>query len=418
MLIKKFQAKTESEAIMLAKEELGSEAIVMNIKTITPKGIYKLFKKPVVEVTAAIDDNKVEYDGVQLLSKINEINSKSENNNSIETKNINNTYSKEEVSKNYNLKDVIIEEENKDEIKGSSAIEEKLNNLQDLLEKQIKEKNSDEATPKEEENEMKNSYINLIYNQLINNEVDEKYVNQIIKEVEPTFTKDVTVDTVLTTIYQKIILKLGQSKIIDFSLGRKPKYVFFIGPTGVGKTTTIAKIASTLKISENKKIAFLTADTYRIAAIEQLRIYANILGIPVKVIYTQEDILKSQEEFSDYDAIFVDTAGRSHKNEQQREDIKSLISAIPDTDREVYLVLSATTKYSDLIKIVEVYSEITEYRLIFTKLDETMSIGNVYNIKMLTNKPLSYATWGQNVPDDFGKIDAQKIAKQLLGGSN
>ena len=125
---------------------------------------------------------------------------------------------------------------------------------------------------------------------------------------------------------------------------------------------------------------------------------------------------EAKETFADYDLVLVDTAGRSHKNKEQQDDLERFLSATSEEDREVYLVLSATTKYNDLKKITKTYKEITDYRLIFTKIDETNCVGNILNIKMLTNASLSYATWGQNVPDDIGLINPQKIAKKLLGG--
>ncbi len=127
-------------------------------------------------------------------------------------------------------------------------------------------------------------------------------------------------------------------------------------------------------------------------------------------------MLQAREDYADFDIVFVDTAGRSHRSKDQRDDIEQLINTIPEEDREVYLVLSATTKYQDLIRITEAYSEIINYNLIFTKLDETGTIGNLFNIRMLTEAPLSYATFGQNVPDDITRVDAQSIAKQLLRG--
>ena len=303
-----------------------------------------------------------------------------------------------------------------EEPKEPSAIEQKLNNLQNLLEKQMIEKET--QTKQEEKAALANknlACIQLIYNQLVSNEVDEKFANQIITEIEGTLKKDSSMDIILASVYQKIILKLGQPKTIEI-VGKRPKFIFVIGPTGVGKTTTIAKIASKFKVEEKAKVAFLTADTYRIAAVEQLRTYANILGIPLKVIYSAEEVKQAKEEFADYDIVFVDTAGRSHRNKEQRDDIELLINSIPEDERETYLVLSATTKYRDLIKITEAYSEIVNYSLIFTKLDETSCIGNLFNIRMLTEAPLSYATFGQNVPDDITRIDAQSIAKQLLRG--
>ncbi len=387
---------------MLAKEELGKDAIVMNIKTISPKGIYKLFRKPLVEITAAVDDN------------ITYKNDKMKNSQPITP-----IQPKKPI-----LPDIIYEDRETssgmknlyEDSKEPSAIEVKLNNLQSLLEKQMNEK---EAVQQQEEKSAatnKNlACIQLIYNQLISNEVDEKYANQIITEIEGTLKKDSSMDVILASVYQKIILKLGQPKTIE-QPGKGTKFVFVIGPTGVGKTTTIAKIASKFKVDEKAKVAFLTADTYRIAAVEQLRTYANILGIPLKVIYTEEEMRQAREEFSGFDVVFVDTAGRSHRNKEQRDDIELLINCIPESERETYLVLSATTKYRDLVKITEAYAEIVNYNLIFTKLDETSCIGNLFNIRMLTQAPLSYATFGQNVPDDISRIDAQSIAKQLLRG--
>jgi len=142
------------------------------------------------------------------------------------------------------------------------------------------------------------------------------------------------------------------------------------------------------------------------------------MNIPLYVIYSETELEEQKEELAKYDVVLVDTAGRSHRNKEQRDDIERLIRSVPENAREIYLVLSATTKYRDLVKITEVYSEVAKYRLIFTKLDETSTIGNIFNIKMLTGAPLSYATNGQNVPDDISRMDPQHIARQLLGGGN
>lgn len=435
MIIKKFQAETETEAILLAKEELGKDAIVMNIKVVKPRGLYKLFKKPMVEVTAAMDDEITYTNGEKMLSELQKIKQERAAVEQAEPapvqpapaqQNLPPLRSNPHMNNNSNIinnPNIIIEDEVKEEKKnngGETAIEQRLNELQTLLEKQIqtKEEKPEEEKKGEEKKESKSSiYIRLIMEQMMNNEVDEKYAIQIINEIKSGLSDDSTVDNVLSSVYQKIILKIGQIKTIRLGEG-SPKYVFFIGPTGVGKTTTIAKIASDLKLKKKAKIALVTSDTYRIAAVEQLRTYANILSIPLKVVYTPEEMKEVKEEFADYDIVLIDTAGRSHQSIEQREDISKLLEAIPEEEREVYLVLSATTKYRDLIKITETYSEFVSYNLIFTKLDETDCLGNILNIHMLTDAPLSYTTYGQNVPDDIGKIDAQSIAKKLLGGNN
>ncbi|MBQ1392751.1 MAG: AAA family ATPase, partial [Lachnospiraceae bacterium] len=251
--------------------------------------------------------------------------------------------------------------------------------------------------------------------QLVNNEVEDKYADSILDEIKNTIRKDTEIDQILATIYQKIVLKLGKTNLIENN-SEETNYIFFVGPTGVGKTTTIAKIASDLKLRKKAKIALITSDTYRIAAVEQLRTYANILGVPLKVVYSEEEMKNAKDEFAEYDIVLIDTAGRSHKNIEQTEDMERLLNAIPEERRKIYLVLSATTKYKDLVKITETYSKITKYNLIFTKLDETCCIGNILNIKMLTGAALSYSTSGQMVPDDIEAINPQKIAKQLLGG--
>ena len=389
MLIKKFQGATEQEALQLAKQELGKDVIITHIKSVKPKGIYRLFKKPMVEITAAVDEERIyEKKNYQQIA--------------------------EELKKNpYEFRTVKEEEK-------PSAIEQKLDSLQTMLEKQLREQQStsvekEKEIPTIEEQSAAMACVQMIYNQLIANEVEEVYANKIIAEIEQSLKPDATVDNILSTIYQKLVLKLGETKELSFETG-KTKYVFFIGPTGVGKTTTIAKLASSLKLSKKAKVALFTADTYRIAAVDQLRSYATILGIPLRVIYSETEIKDALEEYKDYDIVLIDTAGRSHKNREQRDDIEKLLLAVPEECREIYLVLSATTKYKDLVKITETYSSIAKYNLIFTKLDETAGIGNIFNIKMLTGAPLSYTTFGQSVPDDISKINPQAVAKQLLGG--
>lgn len=390
MLIKKFQAASEQEALQLAKQEMGKDVIITHIKSIKPKGIFRLFRKPLVEVTASVDEDTV--------------------------------YEKRLGSGNAGAAFFTPERPKFDvritpEDDYPSAIEQKLDSLQNMLEKQLREQTT--TNTKEEVGTDKPNpaidCVKVIYNQLVTNEVEEVYVNKIIAEIEQSLKPDASVDNILSSVYQKLVLKLGQTKTLEIEEG-KAKFVFFIGPTGVGKTTTIAKLASSLKIGRKAKVALFTADTYRIAAVDQLRSYATILNIPLRVIYSEQEMKEAMEDFKEYDIVLVDTAGRSHKNREQRDDIEKLIYSIPEEKREIYLVLSATTKYRDLVKITEAYAEITNYNLVFTKLDETSCIGNILNIKMLTDAPLSYSTFGQNVPDDISKINPQNIAKQLLGG--
>ncbi len=415
MVIKKYIAKTEETAIEMAKAELGKDTVVLNVKKIEPKGIYKLFRKSSVEVTAAVDEilpEKEENQSIPDFDKLQQAIEEKEVKDSTEPKVTSKENKLEELAKNNNI---IIEEE--EVLSDSTAIEQKLDNLQDLLEKQISSVKDEDATEeKEQQHDQTKAYIDLIRSQMEQNEVESTYVDQLIEDIKDGLQKDASLNKILSAVYQKIVLKIGPPQLIDLH-SKKTKFIFFIGPTGVGKTTTIAKIASTLKLSKKVKVALITSDTYRIAAVEQLKTYANILGIPLKVVYSSDEMGNTMEELQGYDLVLIDTAGRSHNNKEQKEDIQRLLDMVPEEDKEVFLVLSATTKYKDLVKISQSYAEFTRYNLIFTKLDETDTIGNIYNIHMLTGAPLSYMTWGQNVPDDIGKADAQKMAKQLLGGN-
>lgn len=395
MIIKKYQGTTEAEATAKAKEELGQDAVIMNVKSVKQKGLRKLFKKSYYEVTAAIDEPSEKA--------AREKHTASENK------------ARKPVDTSENLKETVSEKETAEagvKTTKTSAIEERLDNLAQLLEQQIQETKEEEA---EERPDQKSKLVKLVYEQLLDNEVTEGNAREIMSEIDNK-SSEIQVDDLLSNIYQKIVLKLGQIKTIELC-EKKPKVVFFVGPTGVGKTTTIAKLASKYKLDHKCKLAIITADTYRVAAVEQIRTYANILNVPIEVVYSAEELQQAIQKYAEYDLLFVDTAGRSHQNQEQQEDVKRLLQVAKEYEQEIYLVISATTKYRDLVKITQVYSDISSYRLLFTKTDETGALGNILNIKMLTNEPLSYVTFGQNVPDDIEITDAQAIAKQLLGGS-
>lgn len=391
MIIKKYQGSTEAEATGKAREDLGKNTVIMNVRMVKPRGFKGLFKKSYVEVTAAVDEPS-DHIGESLRKPPYKDN-----------------------------KDVYQEPEAlREETEGASeagekkslAIEERLDSLAQLLEQQMKEPKEEEEA---EDSDLNSRMVKLVFDQLLNNEVTEENAREIMSEIDNSRQK-LQLDDLLASVYQKIVLKLGQMKTIELCR-EEPKVIFFIGPTGVGKTTTVAKLASKYKLEKKCRLAIITADTYRVAAVEQIRTYANILSVPIEIVYNPEEMQQAIEKFKDYDLILVDTAGRSHKNPGQQEDIKKLLEAAEGYQQEIYLVLSATTKYRDLVKIAQNYSDISHCRLLFTKIDETGALGNILNIRMMTKKPLSYTTFGQNVPDDISVCDAQFIAKQLLGGS-
>lgn len=406
MIIKKYVAKTEEEAIDNAKKELGNDVVIMNVKVTKPKGLFSFFRSKQTEVTVALEEEHEKYsplrkDGAEKDSSTN------------------------------------VEKQKRTET--TSSIEEKLENLQNLLvsklqsdeEKKVQQKNKEDsvvedsaderpeenATEQDEKDDEYLKFLKVLYNMMLDNEVDEHYANQIIDGLDKGYKPNQTFDHLLASVYQRLILKFGKPEVIE-PAQEGPKVVIFIGPTGVGKTTTIAKVASQYAVEQKKKVALVTADTYRIAAAEQLRTYANIMQVPFRVIYNEEDMASAIKDFKEFDYIFVDTMGHSHRNEEQRDNTKNLIDTIERfAENQCYLVLSATTKYKDLIKIVDNYKVIADYHLIFTKLDETYTLGNLLNLRLYTNTSIAYVTCGQNVPEDIEIFNPQKTVKVLLGGN-
>ena len=432
MTINKFQGRTESEAIERAKKEMGPDVVIMSVKTVKPKGMFRAFKGMAYEVTAALEENELDKMSTKSLTEAKESQGQETKPESI------NLAADEKIqipavaapSRLEEKAEMVLRQLQKQgndpepqQIQPpsvqSSALEERLDSLQSLLEDRIsaEKKNQEEGLGTKEERAQEGfSFVKMLYQTLLDNEVHEKYANQILDELEKISSKGSNIDYILSHIYQKLVLKFGQPKPIEFQKAG-PKVAFFIGPTGVGKTTTIAKIASRYKVDEGKKVAFLTADTYRIAATEQLRTYANILDMSLTIVYSPEEVKYAVRNLSDCDLILVDTAGFSHKNTAQCEDVKNLVSVLsPDYQTEVYLVLSATTKYRDLQDMCNIYQTFANYKLIFTKLDETSCYGNLLNIHLYSGADLSYVTYGQNVPDDIEVFDTQKIVKKLLGG--
>lgn len=407
MTINKYEGRTKEEAIEKAKQELGESAVVLNVKEIKPKGLFKIFKSSVYEVTAAMEEKEAyaqpkRTEGIDLTAD-----------EQVSIPQPQSFHVNEELERRLeNLSHILeqqlsAEKKQKEEREKAEKEEEK---------KEIKEEEKEEKIEPQKGKAEDLRFAKILYHTLIDNEVDEKYVNQIMDEGEKVFHNGNNVDAVLSNVYQKLILKFGQPDTIKLD-GKKPRIIFFIGPTGVGKTTTLAKIASKYKIEYEKKVAFLTTDTYRIAATEQLQIYANILEVPMNIVYSADEFNTAVEKVKNYDLVLVDTAGFSHRNETQCRDMKKLMEGVDAVyEKEVYLVLSVTTKYRDLLEMVDIYKEVTDYKLIFTKLDETSFYGNILNVRLHSGANLAYMTAGQNVPDDIEVFDTQKIVKHLLGG--
>ncbi len=442
MIIKKFTGKTEEEAVAAAKAELGENIVVMNVRNAPKKGILSIFRPPMIEVTVAKEDESEAYqqnakaeadikETLRAVAKVaGETSAPAASAASVSATSAMAKQTEQQPSPVAPTGVDRIREQQKQmasrDPEGDQIIEEKLDSLKSMLAKQIERSQKqyeelsesgkdDKDRETEEKNEEMERFVALLRTTMKDSELDEKYSEQIIEEMKAGNKPDVPFDVALASIYQRMILKFGKSVPITLA-GKGPKIVFFLGPTGVGKTTTIAKLASEFALIRKKKVALLTTDTYRIAAAEQLRTYASIMEVPFRVIYSTEEMEQALEAFRNMDLIFVDTTGHSPKNVEQCENTVNFLKSVENYEKQIYLVLSATTKYKDLIDIVEIYKKMSKFDLIFTKLDETSALGNLLNLKLYTGANMSYVTNGQNVPDDIEEFDPQKTVKQLLGG--
>jgi flagellar biosynthesis protein FlhF len=256
------------------------------------------------------------------------------------------------------------------------------------------------------------------YTQLISSQVAEELAGQIIQtlhiELRPEhFAQPEFVRRKLADQLEKLLPTAGpivRTKTIG------PHVVALVGPTGVGKTTTIAKLAANLKLREKHRVGLITLDTYRIAAVDQLRKYADIIGSPLKVVGSPEDLREAVASMGDCDFILIDTAGRSPNDTLKINELRNFLAAVePD---EVHLVLSTTASQACVELAIERFSAVRVDKIIFTKLDEAAHVGVVLNVARKVNKALSYVTTGQDVPDDIEVGRGNKLAQLILGSDS
>jgi len=256
------------------------------------------------------------------------------------------------------------------------------------------------------------------YLKLIEQEVAEELAEEIVTKVSQGLSKQALGDTaavrraVRDEIARRLPVEGGSGKLQAPEDGR-PRTIALIGPTGVGKTTTIAKLAATFKLKQGKKVGLITMDTYRIAAVEQLRTYAGIIGLPLKVVNTAEQLTEAIAEYQDLDAILIDTAGRSQKACDKLGELKRVLAVA--RPHEVHLVLSSTVSQKVLLQTIERFSAVDADRIIFTKLDEAVTGGVLLNVARRVGKKVSYITTGQEVPHEIEPGDSDRLATLVMG---
>lgn len=378
MKVKRYIVSDMNEAMIKIKNELGIDAVILNTRKIKTGGFFKFFRKPLLEVVAAIDEPLAQAPLNKPLK------------------------TKEVVEPVVEKPRESVNVESKAHSNEFLELKEMVTNLIRKVETIEHQTPLKVSTPEEK-------YVELLKGLDIQESISKKIMEIVQRQIT---IQDKNHETILNAM--KVIAReyLGEIRTIDTDILNRPNVYMFLGPTGVGKTTTLAKIAARLALVDNKKIGLITADTYRIAAVEQLKTYSEILGIPLEVVYEADELKEALEKFKDKDYILIDTAGRSHKSKELKSDFDELARHIDDM--KIFLVMSMTTSFKDLKSIIESYQFLKDYRLLFTKLDEATSYGNILNLKVLTGKPLSYFTIGQSVPDDIEVADKERIIQYIF----
>ncbi|SFP08078.1 flagellar biosynthesis protein FlhF [Salibacterium halotolerans] len=375
MKVKKFKAGTMPEAMTKIQADLGDDAVILNSRHVNAGGFLGLFTKKYIEVIAAKEDTPAAAPAPAPQKKRQ-----------------------------------ALAAQNAAPLQTSSAPS------KEKLEEDVRELKTMINGLHEKTNTSTGGYpapIKRIADVLEDQEVEETWMYELLRhllgEWYRSFEKadsERVQQWAAAHLNELLPREMGPSESMA-------QMVNLVGPTGVGKTTTAAKTAAYYHLEENKSVAFITTDTYRIAAVDQLKTYAEILDIPVAVAYSMEDFREAKEQFSDRDLVIVDSAGRNFTNPLYVKELSRMIDF--EEKMDTYLVLALTSKFKDMKTIYEQFSLLTIDRFVFTKKDETASYGAMFNLMARTGIPAAYVTYGQSVPDDMEEVDHAKVTQWLLG---
>ncbi len=391
MKIKEFEAQTLKECLNQVRQEMGPEAVILETKKKRVGGFLGFGSKERIQITAAL--------GIS----VNEAPAKKES--PRDTVPVQTT-----PSPNPPQIHVINDKETREKL---NRLEEEIGSIKEGINSIRLAVNSGMIA--QQSNSHTNSEFPELLNRLVQSDLPESLALEMLGKLPD-----------LSAWGPQARLPLAEAALRDIMCGMikcdgaikltpgQTKFIALIGPTGVGKTTTIAKLAAHFALVEKKKVGLLTVDTYRIAAVDQLKTYSQIIDIPVRVAYNQSDVAPALQTFKDSDLVLIDTAGRSQKNVMQVKELQSLVEV---ARCETHLVLSASTKDMDMMEQVSKFSGVGVHRIIFSKLDETAAYGTIFNTATQCQIPISYITTGQKVPEDIEAADAQRLVGIVLGNA-
>jgi len=383
MKVKKYIAPSMQEAMKKIRTEMGNDAVILNSKIIQTGGFLGLFTKKKIEVIAAMDPDVPANEN----KAVNPINKET---------------SKPQVHLSQN------------DLGRPVAYGSQINYDQTPLFDEISElKSMIRAISVDGKSEIYPQPLKLLLEKMTKQEISSALRGEVITDLlDFWYSQKGNVSNEDLVIKQKEFFAHYLAELDFEGISYKRKYINVIGPTGVGKTTTLAKLAAECVLQKKKKVAFITTDTYRIAAIDQLKTYAKILDVPIEVCYTIDDFKQAKQKLSMYDYIFIDTAGRNFLEHKYVADLQKIIDF--DDEMETFLVLAATAKLADMLAVYEQFAVIPIHKLIFTKLDETSASGSLFDVMIKTKKGIAYTTHGQNVPDDIKAATREHIVEQIL----
>ncbi len=383
-----------ASALAKVKQRLGEGAVILHTRSFTRKGLLGFGSRKIVEITAAegADDS---------LSRLDR--------STPQTRSTSEPGIPRDLNRNDSVRPTTRIEDGTQNEFPRQDIENLKKIVTDLVDQTRRDRMERIAFQTHVPEELFETYHNLL-----KNEVSHELAENLVRQVKAELTEDELRDKKLVAdkLASCIETILPDAGGIDLPVKAGPTIIALVGPTGVGKTTTVAKLAAEFSLRQSKKVGLITIDTYRVAAIDQLRTYANIIGVPLKVVMSPEDMKTAISVLSDRDVVFIDTAGRSPADAVKLKELNSFLSQVPLD--ETHLVLSATSSDAVLVETVKKFSIIEPRKVIFTKLDEAVGFGVLLRCLQEAQAQLSYVTTGQNVPHDIQTGAAQRIAQAIV----